>query len=145
MKLNIKTLHTHLTPLYQHHSTFHEGDAGLDLFCPMDITVPAGTVSFKVPLGIACSADVSYYLYPRSSMGAKTPLRLCNSVGIIDKGYRGEIIAFVDNVSHEAFHIRAGERYFQLCAPNLAGIQFSLVNELDNTTRGTGGFGSTGI
>lgn len=151
MKLLIKSLNPQSTAFYENHSTFHEGDAGLDLFCPVDLTVPAGAISFKIPLGVACAAEnaqgqsVSYYLYPRSSMGAKTPLRLSNSVGIIDRGYRGEITAFVDNISQQPFQIRAGERYFQLCAGDLTEISMCLVSELNSTTRGTGGFGSTGV
>lgn len=125
-------------------------DAGLDLYCPVDLTVPAGSRGFKIPLDISCRAESgtgdpsAYYLYPRSSTGTKTPLRLSNSVGIIDSGYRGTIIAAVDNVSTENFDVKAGERYFQICAPNLENITFELVDSLDTTDRGSGGFGSTG-
>jgi dUTP pyrophosphatase len=85
----------------------------------------------------------SMYLYPRSSTGLKTPLRLSNSVGIIDAQYRGELCAILDNVSDKPFEMKKGERYFQLCAGDLRPIKFQLVNELDQTQRGSGGFGST--
>ena len=91
----------------------------------------------------------AYYLYPRSSI-IKTPLRLSNSVGIIDRGYSGEIIAVVDNIDHHtsnSFTIRAMERYFQICHPTLAPFKVVMVNskeELGQTERGNGGFGSTG-
>jgi len=88
--------------------------------------------------------NISYYLYPRSSI-MKTSLRLSNSVGIIDAGYRGNIIAIVDNLDHiNDVKIKSGTRLFQLCSPNLSSIQFKLVNELSNTSRNNNGFGSTG-
>ena len=99
MKLLIKTVNPVLQHLYTKREHNNPGDSGLDLFCPDTITVkPCETV--KIDLKIKCEAyhsndsemPVSYYLYPRSSI-IKTPLRLANSVGIIDSGYRGNIIA----------------------------------------------------
>ena len=77
-------------------------------------------------------------------MGAKTPLRLANSVGIIDAGYRGNIMGIVDNISQEDFRIEAGSRMFQLCSPVLGPISFQMSQDLSDTSRGEGGFGSTG-
>ena len=57
----------------------------------------------------------AYYLFPRSSI-SKTPLRLANSIGLIDGGYRGELVGMVDNIYDKDFHIKRGERYFQLVA-----------------------------
>lgn len=85
----------------------------------------------------------SYYLYPRSSIH-KTPLRLSNSVGIIDSGYRGNIIACVDNLSDQEFIINKGERLFQLCHPSLSPMTLNITNDLSSTVRGTAGLGSTG-
>ena len=79
-------------------------DAGFDLFCPMDIDTFSYDTSCKVNLGIRCAAyssdgtPMSYYLYPRSSI-SKTPFRLANSVGIIDSGYRGNIICMLDKIN----------------------------------------------
>ena len=78
-------------------------------------------------------------------MGAKTPLRLSNSVGIIDSGYRGNIIGIVDNVSEEEYVIEPNSRIFQLCSPILSPISFEVVNSLSETSRGSGGLGSTGV
>ena len=152
MHLRIKTDNITLWSNYENHNSYHLGDSGLDLFTPEDIIVPAGAISFKVDLRIQCEAysdknktlSISYYLYPRSSMGAKTPLRLANSVGIIDAGYRGNIIGIVDNHSKEDFRIEAGSRMFQLCSPVLGPITFELTNNLSETTRGSNGLGSTG-
>ena len=80
---------------------------------------------------------------PRSSI-AKTPLRLCNSIGLIDGGYRGEIMAVVDNIKKESYTLRPGQRLFQLVAMDGSPIHFELVDELTESTRGDGGFGSTG-
>ena len=79
----------------------------------------------------------------RSSI-AKTPLRMCNSVGLIDGGYRGEIMAVVDNIKNEVYTIEPGQRLFQLVGMDGSPIHFKLVDELSESTRGKGGFGSTG-
>ena len=88
---------------------------------------------------------VSFKLYARSSTGSKTPLRLANNVGIIDKGYRGPLIACFDNLSEEDFLVEKNMRLVQICGSPLQDITFELVEELSDTTRGVGGFGSTGI
>jgi dUTP pyrophosphatase len=80
---------------------------------------------------------------PRSSI-AKTPLRLCNSIGLIDGGYRGEIMSAIDNIKDEPYTVEPGQRLFQLVAMDGAPIYFEIVDELSKTTRGDGGFGSTG-
>lgn len=149
MKLLLKTENNNLSELYNNHQHYNPGDSGLDLFCPETITINPGE-TVKINLQINCEAfnsdntnNVSYYLYPRSSI-IKTPLRLANSVGIIDAGYRGDIIACVDNIKSYPYEIKQGDRLFQICAGNLEPIQFQLVNELSDTQRGSGGFGSTG-
>lgn len=96
---------------------------------------------------------LSYYLYPRSSI-SKTPLRLSNSVGIIDSGYRGNIIAKVDNygainwVHGYEYILNTFERLFQICSGDLKPFdEIKIMDSLDDymeTNRGTGGFGSTG-
>ena len=93
--------------------------------------------------------NVGYYLYPRSSTGTKTPLRLSNSVGIIDSGYRGNITAVFDNISNSPFVIEKYQRLVQICPPNLSfPFCVTLVSSVDElsgeTLRGSGGFGSTG-
>ena len=147
MHLLIKTENVELQEKYIHHTNYHEGDSGLDLFCPNDILVKSGE-TVKIDLEIRCEAlkdnrnNVSYYLYPRSSI-VKTPLRLANSVGIIDAGYRGNIMAFVDNIKGEDYFIEKDTRLFQICSGDLSPVTFELVNDLSDTTRGEGGFGST--
>jgi dUTP pyrophosphatase len=135
--------------MYQDHSTYHEGDSGLDVFFIDDVNINPKETKL-INLGIKCEAypdkeklyNVSYYLYPRSSI-SKTPLRMSNSVGIIDSGYRGNIMVSVDNISDEPYVIKQGQRLFQICSPILEPITFELTDVLSDTTRGEGGFGST--
>jgi dUTP pyrophosphatase len=122
----------------------YAGDSGFDLYVPADITVQPGCTA-TIDHRIICSPQFpgGYYLYPRSSI-SKTPLRLANSVGIIDNGYRGSIMAKVDNRGTEPYTVRRGERLFQICHPSLLPLTVQLVESVDmDTERGAGGFGST--
>ena len=91
---------------------------------------------------------VCFYLYPRSSTGTKTPLRLANSVGIIDSGYRGPLITAFDNLKNKDFNIQDKQRLAQICSPDISYPIYAILvdNEeaLGKTKRGGGGFGSTG-
>ena len=144
MYLKIKPFNTVVKELYENHGHFHDGDAGNDLFVVTEQTIKAGE-STLIHLQIACenTENNSYLLMPRSSI-AKTPLRLSNSIGLIDGGYRGEIMAAVDNIKTEDYTVEPGQRLFQLVAMDGSPIHFELVDELSDTTRGSGGFGSTG-
>ena len=75
---------------------------------------------------------------------SKTPLRLCNAIGLIDAGYRGEIMAAVDNIKQESYELEKGQRLFQLVSMDGGPIYFELVDILSTSKRGEGGFGSTG-
>ena len=90
----------------------------------------------------ATGAPVSWLVMPRSSI-SKTPLRLANSIGLIDAGYRGEIMAAVDNIKSVDFSVKKGERYFQAVSFDGGAISLEIVTELSVTSRGEGGFGST--
>jgi dUTP pyrophosphatase len=150
MQLLIKLLNDFAIGAYKedNEARLSRGDSGYDLYvCKDQMIEPWSTA--KIPLGISGQPLVDSkpggdYLYPRSSI-SKTPLGLANSVGIIDYGYRGEICAVVRNFSDKPFEIKQGERYFQLCAPDLTPIEIRIVQELDSSLRGTGGFGSTGL
>ena len=131
-------------------------DAGFDLFLPKEKRCSA-TVVNKFDFEIKCSAvmmgpeddpmiHTGYYLYPRSSI-VNTPFRLANSVGIIDAGYRGNIIGAFDCLQ-DGFYTTVMARYAQICAPNLQPFLVRLVEketDLSVTERGSGGFGSTGL
>lgn len=124
----------------------HAGDSGINLAFPEDLEISPRKVTF-IKLGVAAAMTKigkpsSYFLMPRSSI-AKTPLILANSVGLIDAGYRGELIAAVRNLSDVPFFIQKGTSLFQVVAPNAKPIKVSIVDELSMTSRGSGGFGST--
>ena len=146
-------------------------DAGFDLYNTESI-VSKSCQTIIVDYKIQCAMKVcingieryiGYYLYCRSSTGSKTPLRLSNSVGIIDSGYRGNIKACFDNINinnsdinnsdilvgSNDFVLKQGERYTQLCPPNLEyPMKVVIVDNISElgkeTIRGYGGFGSSG-
>lgn len=150
--LFIKPHDDNVASYYQNDSSFHDGDSGFDLFVTEDVTFELWETKF-VDLKIQCEMlnpdghNVSYYLYPRSSI-SKSPLLLCNSVGIIDAGYRGNIIMALkmlpDGSDKKTFTLKKGSRIVQICSPTLTPINHKLVNSLTETTRGNNGFGSTG-
>ena len=128
-------------------------DSGFDLGLPYNKVIRDRDISVKLPLNVQCSmykpngTPQAYYLYPRSSI-IKTPVRLSNSVGIIDRGYRGIITAVVDKIGGEPdFEMDKFNRYFQICHSTLEPFQIVIVDskeELGLTERNEGGFGSTG-
>lgn len=134
-------------------------DSGFDLFNPEDqIAYPfkVNMIDYQLQCAMKYVHNIwniehycGYYLYPRSSTGTKTHLRLANSVGIIDSGYRGNIKAAFDlniSCSTSTVLIPKYERYTQICPPNLTYpmiVTFVERNELGDTERGEGGFGST--
>jgi|TARA_Y100001947_G_scaffold42692_1_gene35295 dUTP pyrophosphatase len=144
MDLKIRPFNAEVKQMYENHGHFHDGDAGLDLFVINEQTISAGETTL-IHLQIACenTENRPYLVMSRSSIG-KTPLRLANAVGLIDAGYRGEIMAVVDNIKKEDYTVEPGQRLFQLVAMDGSPIYFELVEELSDTTRGVGGFGSTG-
>jgi len=144
MHLKIITLSESAQDLYKHHGHFHQGDAGLDLFIIDGLIIaPGETAVIKSHIACENTDGMPYLLMPRSSI-SKTPLRQCNSVGLIDAGYRGEIMAAVDNIKEIPFTVEPGQRLFQLVSMDGGPISFEIVSELSKTDRGQGGFGSTG-
>jgi len=144
MELLIKALNDTANKMYSNHGHFHDGDAGLDLYVLEDIIFYPGETKL-IKLGISCEPKEgkAYYLFPRSSI-SKTPLRMSNSIGLIDGGYRGEIMASCDNIKDFEFMAKKGDRLFQLVAHDSSPISYQLADDLSSTTRESGGFGSTG-
>ena len=144
MKLRLKPSSEVIRLMYENHGHFHEGDAGLDLFIIEKQVIKPGETS-RIKLGISCENmdQKPYLLMPRSSI-SKTPLRLCNAIGLIDAGYRGEIMAAVDNIKQKSYEVEKGQRLFQLVSMDGGPIYFELVDVLSSSKRGEGGFGSTG-
>lgn len=118
--------------------------AGLDLYCPFHIKVPADSQK-KIPIGVAVEIPKGYMglLVPRSSM-SKTPLRCANSIGIIDADYRGELSIAYENISCSDYTIFRGDRIAQLIIVPIAVVDVEEAQTLSETERGAGGYGSTG-
>ena len=149
MKLHICPTNDYTKEYYTGQVTqYHAGDAGVDLIIPSDIMIYRNSTKL-IDLGIKCEAfdddgnPLSYYLRTRSSI-YKTPMRLANAVGVIDSGYRGNIKAALDNIRDEEYTIKKGSRLVEICSPTLSPITVCIVDNVSETDRGEGGFGSTG-
>jgi dUTP pyrophosphatase len=126
-------------------------NAGVDLFVPNDVEFAPGERKM-VSMGVrAVMVDwkkfANYWMLPRSSM-SKTGLMLMNSVGVIDKSYRGELIAALWNTTNDTVKVSAGQRLVQIVARDMDDIKLvTVVDELPGSVseRGEGGFGSTGL
>jgi dUTP pyrophosphatase len=149
-KLTIEFVLPETAELYGLGAKNYQSDSGFDLYCPHDIVIPAMSVGFKLDLQIklmltdADGKSKPFMLVPRSSMGAKTPLRLSNSVGIIDREYRGNIIGLIDNISKEYFIAKKGDRLLQIVPFDGEGVGSVSFGDVNETIRGTSGLGSTG-
>lgn len=124
----------------------HEGDVAADLYAADTVVIPAHSMATKVRTGVHIGLPERWaaYILPRSSIGAKTPLRLSNSVGVIDSGYRGPLGVLYDNISDSDYTINAGDRIAQLIVMPSYSFKAKQVEKLDETERGEGGFGSSG-
>lgn len=132
-------------------------DAGFDLFAPETKRFTSTSVN-KLDYKIICSAKIlednsspyntGFYMYPRSSI-SKSNLRLANNVGIVDAGYRGHLMGMFDVIYLPEINVNKLDRYIQICAPGLIPIVVEIVESMEElgeqTVRGDGGFGSTGI
>lgn len=143
MKVNIKKLNEKATiPSYG-----SEFAAGADLYACIenDITVNAHE-TVLIPTGIALELPVGYagLIYARSGLATKKGLAPANKVGVVDCDYRGEVKVSLHNHSEVPQTVSAGERVAQLVITPYITAEFVLADELSDTVRGAGGFGSTG-
>ena len=122
--------------------------AGADLYAATeyDITIAPGQ-AVKIDTGIAIAIPRGYFgaIFARSGLATKQGLRPANCVGVIDSDYRGPIIVAMHNDSDEDQTVPAGSRIAQLAIIPVMRTDFNIVDELNSTDRGEGGFGSTGI
>ena len=124
----------------------HDTDAAADLYAMEDTTLDGNSKGNKIRTGVKIQLPEGWLalIIPRSSIGAKTPLRLSNSVGLIDSSYRGELGVLYDNVSDESWEIHAGDRVAQLLVMPNYRFKAKVVDTLTSSDRGEDGFGSTG-
>ena len=148
MELKVKALSPKFgkeipTPFYA-----SAGAAAMDLHACIDedIVIPAGWRKV-IPTGLAIalpSADYVALIYARSGRGVKHGIAPANCVGVIDSDYRGELMVGLQNSSDSDFIIHPADRIAQLMITPVIQAQIAMVEELDDTARGAGGFGSTG-
>jgi deoxyuridine 5''-triphosphate nucleotidohydrolase (EC 3.6.1.23) len=125
------------------------GSAGIDLRANLEheiVVLPGNTV--KVPTGWAMQlpdTKVVALVFARSGLAAKYGVALTNGVGVIDSDYRGEIQVLISNNGQEPFTIQHGDRIAQMLFLPVMAAEFEVVEKIDDTLRGEGGFGSTGI
>lgn len=124
----------------------HDTDAAADLYAMEDQIIPPHSYGNKIRTGVKIQLPEGWlaFILPRSSIGAKTPLRLSNSVGLIDSGYRGELGILYDNISGGSYSIKAGDRIAQLLIMPSDRFKANVVDILTDSDRNEGGFGSTG-
>lgn len=128
-------------PHYQHAT-----DGGMDIYCPESLTIPAGqTVIVPTGLKVAVPEGWMLLVFPRSGMSARTGLRIANSPGLIDAGYRDEVGIILHNTSSDAYTMPAGARIAQFVLVQRTAITFVTVPSVATigSNRG-GGFGHSG-
>ncbi|MEW6774228.1 MAG: dUTP diphosphatase [Bacteroidota bacterium] len=133
----------HPLPQYQ-----TELSAGMDLIANLDNPITLKPLERQlIPTGLYIALPKGYeaQIRPRSGLAYKHGITVLNSPGTIDADYRGEIKVLLINLSDAPFTINDGERIAQMIIAQHAQIEWKLVEQLDETTRGAGGFGSTGI
>ncbi len=139
MILNVKKLH----PKAKVPSYAHLGDAGMDLYAAEEVTIEAGKVG-RVRSGVAMEIPMGYVglCWDKSGLSMNHSLKVLG--GVIDAGFRGELILGVLNLGTEPYTFRQGEKVMQMLIQKVESLEIVEVSELSDTVRGEGGFGSTG-
>ena len=123
------------------------GDAGADLYAISELVLAPGERAL-VKTGIAIALPNGYVglVHPRSGLGLKYGISVVNTPGTIDAGYRGEIgVVLINHDLHESFQVKKGDRIAQLVIQKVENAQFKVVNQLPESERAAGGYGSTGV
>ena len=123
------------------------GDAGADLRSRIDFELEPGERAL-VPTGVAIALPEGYVglVHPRSGLATKNGITIVNAPGTVDSGYRGELMVTLLNTDKtKAFHVQRGDRIAQLIIQKYEHATFTVVDELEQTERGSSGFGSSGI
>ncbi len=139
MELKVKRIHPEAKlPVYG-----HPGDAGLDLFSVVDRDLAPGDV-FAVPTGVQVAVPAGHVglVWDKSGISLKSVHRLA---GVIDAGYRGEVQVVLINLGAAPFAVRKGMKIAQMLVQPVAAVTVVEADSLDDTSRGEGGFGSTGL
>jgi len=124
----------------------HEDDAAFDLRSRVDAVIPSGKITL-VPTGVFMELPVGYeaQVRPRSGLALKHGITVLNTPGTIDAGYRGEVGVILINAGPADFTVVRGDRIAQMVVQKLADVELVAAEQLSDTNRGAGGFGSTGV
>ena len=136
-----------INPLFKLPKYESNGAAGMDLSADIDAEVELKPLErFLFPTGIAISLpkDLEAQIRPRSGLAIKNGITLLNTPGTVDSDYRGEIKVILVNISNDKYTIKPGDRIAQMVLSQFVQGQFELVENLDETDRGSSGFGSSG-
>lgn len=124
----------------------HAGDAGLDLFSVDDLMIlPGESKLIKTGIQIELPKGTEAQIRPRSGLALKNQITVLNTPGTIDEGYRGEIGVILINHGKQEFHVEKGMKIAQMVVKPVFTVTIKEIEELTDTTRGEGGFGSTGV
>lgn len=121
----------------------HPGDAGLDLYAAHDAIVTGETVLIPTGVAVAVPDGCVGLVCPRSGL-SKYGVTVANAPGVVDSGYRGELMVRLTTTSATPYPVHRGDRIAQLLVVPILRPEVTVVERLDNTERGTNGFGSTG-
>lgn len=148
MKLKLKAMSPKVGTEIPYPFYASAGAAAMDLHACLDeaVTIPAGQRR-TIPTGLAIGLPGPEYvalIFARSGLGIKHGITPANCVGVIDSDYRGEIVVALQNQSDAAYTVQPGDRIAQMAVMPVVQAELEVVDLLDETERGTGGFGSTG-
>ena len=126
----------------------HPDDAGYDLVARVDATIAPGGGRVMIPTGIAVAIPAGFagFVQPRSGLALRSGITVLNTPGLVDAGYRDELRVILVNLDPvEEFTVKRGDRIAQLVIQKVELVEWRVVDDLDATDRGLGGFGSTGV
>jgi len=148
MQYQLNILPSEAAAGFYKNAELRDDNAGFDLFVPEDCVFAPGerkllSMQVKVTMNYG-SLPQNYWMVPRSSI-SKTGLMMLNSIGVIDRSYRGELMAFLWNTTNAEVRVKKGDRLVQVVAGDMGYIsRVFVVDRLPETARGEGGFGSSG-
>ena len=121
-----------------------DGDAGMDIYCDSDVVVMPGEIT-AVPTGVSMELPSGYVslIWDRSGLALKSGIKTMG--GVLDSGFRGEVKVIMTNLSNERFEVKKGARVAQMIIQKYEVPEVEIVEELSDSVRGEGGFGSSGI
>lgn len=142
MKIKIKKLSEKaIVPHY-----VHEGDAGMDVYSVVDEIIKKGQRKL-IPTGLAFEIPLGYEIQvrPKSGLALKSGITVLNTPGTLDAGYRGELGVILFNTDEKDYEVKIGEKIAQIVLNKIETAEIEIVEALEDSSRGSGGFGSTGL